>query len=129
MAKEKRLTLREMREETGLSQSKFGQILGIPSINISRWETGKSKPPEYVETLVRYRLESLGLLGPDTLYPVPEPKTCYGHWIISQTHLGFRIICSECKSDVGFDDNDQIPRICPVCHSINIKGGNKNDDA
>ncbi|MEE3344348.1 MAG: helix-turn-helix domain-containing protein [Bacilli bacterium] len=56
------MTIKEMREKTGLSQAKFGKLLDIPTINISRWEQGISKPPKYVETLIEKVLRNIGLL-------------------------------------------------------------------
>lgn len=56
------MTIKEMREKTGLSQSKFAKILEIPTINISRWEQGVSKPPSYVEKLIEKELRHIGLL-------------------------------------------------------------------
>ncbi len=56
------MTVKEMREKTGLSQAKFGKILGIPVANIARWEQGGSRPPEYVEKLIERVLKHIGLL-------------------------------------------------------------------
>lgn len=56
------MSIKEMREKTGLSQSKFAKILDIPTINISRWEQGVSKPPKYVEKLIEKELKHIGLL-------------------------------------------------------------------
>ena len=52
------MSIKEMREKTGLSQSKFAKILDIPTINISRWEQGVSKPPKYVEKLIEKNLKA-----------------------------------------------------------------------
>lgn len=56
------MTIKEMREKTHLSQAKFAKLLSIPVANISRWEQGGSRPPEYVEKLVEWSLKYLGLL-------------------------------------------------------------------
>ena len=56
------MTIKEMREKTGLSQSKFGKILGIPAANIAKWEQGVSTPPDYVLTLSERVLKFIGLL-------------------------------------------------------------------
>lgn len=42
---------------TGLSQSKFGQKFHIQTINISNWEQGVHKPPEYVTYMIEKILE------------------------------------------------------------------------
>lgn len=44
--------IQELRERTGLSQSKFAARYGIPVRTLQGWEIGR-KPPEYV----RYLLE------------------------------------------------------------------------
>lgn len=42
------MTIKEMREKLGLSQTKFAQFYGIPKRTIENWESGTRKPPEYV---------------------------------------------------------------------------------
>ena len=54
--------IKEMRLKTYLSQEKFGKLLGISTINISRWESGQSTPPDYVVNLIRKELIHIGLL-------------------------------------------------------------------
>lgn len=56
------MTIKEMREQTYLSQNKFAQILDIPVANICKWEQGVAKPPVYVERLIEYRLRQIGLI-------------------------------------------------------------------
>lgn len=56
------MTIKEMREKTHLSQAKFANLLGIPAINISRWEQNRGTPPPYVVKLIEYRLKQLRLL-------------------------------------------------------------------
>lgn len=57
------MKIKEIREKTGLTQAKLGEILGIPTINISRWEQGKAEPPSYVISLIQYKLLHIGLLN------------------------------------------------------------------
>lgn len=40
--------IRRLRQETGLSQSKFGSKLHIPVKTLQKWEQGISAPPEHV---------------------------------------------------------------------------------
>ena len=42
------ISIKELRQKTGLSQSKFAAKFNIAPINISHWETGVSTPPPYV---------------------------------------------------------------------------------
>ena len=51
------MTIKELRTKTGLSQSKFGQKFHIQTINISNWEQGVHKPPEYVLYMIEHILE------------------------------------------------------------------------
>jgi putative transcriptional regulator len=48
---------KDMRATTGLSQQKFGALYKIPAINISNWEQGVTKPPEYVVCMLERLLE------------------------------------------------------------------------
>lgn len=51
------MTIKEMREKTGLSQNQFAVMVGIPVANIQYWEQGKRKPPEYVVNLLEFFLK------------------------------------------------------------------------
>lgn len=51
------VTIREIREKTGLSQAKFGERYGIPTRTIENWETGSRVPPQYVVELLRRVVE------------------------------------------------------------------------
>lgn len=42
------ITIKELRESTGLSQSKFAKKFHIPIGTLQHWEQGVRKPPEYV---------------------------------------------------------------------------------
>lgn len=53
--------IRELRARTGLSQQRFGMLFRMAAINISNWEQGVTKPPEYV----LYMLERLIELDPE----------------------------------------------------------------
>lgn len=50
------MTIKEMREKTGLSQNQFAVMVGIPVANIQFWEEGKRNPPEYVINLLEFFL-------------------------------------------------------------------------
>lgn len=41
-------TIKDLRAETGLSQSQFAQSFGIPVRTIQKWECGESSPKPYV---------------------------------------------------------------------------------
>ena len=61
--------IKAMRTNTGLSQQKFGEIFGIPSMNIANWEQGLAKPPKYVVDMIEriFKLEA-------ELKSLKEPK-------------------------------------------------------
>lgn len=49
--------IKELREITGLSQTKFGEYLhGIPLRSIQNWESGVRKCPEYLEKLIEEKV-------------------------------------------------------------------------
>ncbi len=51
------MTIKELREKTGLSQSRFAARFHMSPINISHWETGVRKPPEYVVWMIERIIE------------------------------------------------------------------------
>ena len=46
--------IKELRNKTGLSQSKFSARFGIPVRTLQQWEQGISAPPEYVIRMMAY---------------------------------------------------------------------------
>ena len=56
------MTIREMRENTGLSQSKFATLLHIPIRTIQTWEINQRKPPTYVVELIEKVLRYEGYI-------------------------------------------------------------------
>ena len=46
--------IRELRRETGLSQSKFSAKFWIPVRTLQQWEQGISAPPGYVVRMMAY---------------------------------------------------------------------------
>lgn len=51
------MTIKELRQQTGLSQSAFAKYFEIPLRTVQDWEQGKRKPPEYLVKLMQYKLE------------------------------------------------------------------------
>lgn len=49
--------IKQIREKTGLSQSKFAAKFHIPTINVSLWEQGVNNPTDYTEYLIQRVLE------------------------------------------------------------------------
>ena len=51
------MTIREMRNRLGDTQSEFSARYGIPFRTIQNWETGKRIPPDYVINLLQMRVD------------------------------------------------------------------------
>lgn len=51
--------IKQKRLQAKLTQSAMSEKLKIPKRTIENWESGKSKPPEYVERLIIAELERL----------------------------------------------------------------------
>ena len=50
-------TIKEIRQATGLSQSKFAAALNIPVRTLQKWEIGEFNPAPYVVELIAFRVE------------------------------------------------------------------------
>lgn len=51
------MTIKEIRQSTGLSQTKFSAALNIPKRTLEKWEQGVQRCPEYVVELIAYRVQ------------------------------------------------------------------------
>lgn len=56
------MTVKELREQTGLSQQKFGDYFGIPARTIQNWESGTSECNQYILDMMEYKLKGEGLI-------------------------------------------------------------------
>lgn len=52
------MTIKQLRESTGLSQDKFAELIHIPAGTIRNWEQDIRKPPEYVLFLIENFLQN-----------------------------------------------------------------------
>lgn len=57
------MNIKDIRGQTGLSQSKFSKLVGIPIGTIQKWEIGYQRPPRYVITLIEENLTLKGILN------------------------------------------------------------------
>lgn len=48
------MSIKELRNQTGLSQSAFAELFGIPLRTIQDWEQNRRQPPEYVLRLIEH---------------------------------------------------------------------------
>lgn len=50
------MTIKEARKAAGMTQQSLADLLGIPKRTIEDWDSGKHRPPEYVERLIVDRI-------------------------------------------------------------------------
>ena len=55
-------TIKDLRIKAGMTQAAFGKALGIPMRTIQNWENGQRIPPDYVVTLIEYKLKGEKLI-------------------------------------------------------------------
>ena len=51
------MTIKELRQQTGLSQTAFARYFEIPVRTVQDWEQDKRKPPEYLVKLMAEKLK------------------------------------------------------------------------
>ena len=51
------MTIKELREQTGLSQGQFAARFQIPVRTLQDWEQGRREPPPYVVAMIQRILE------------------------------------------------------------------------
>ena len=52
------MKIKEIRMDTGLSQSKFANKFGIPVGTLQAWEQGRQEPPSYVVSMIETILKA-----------------------------------------------------------------------
>lgn len=57
--------LKELRKATGLNQTNFGALFGIPMRTVQNWETGLREPAEYIVNMIEKILTYEGRLQDD----------------------------------------------------------------
>ena len=50
------LTIREIRERSGLSRGEMCKLLGVPYRTLQNWELGERIPPKYLVELIDFRV-------------------------------------------------------------------------
>lgn len=56
------MTIKELRTQTGMSQSQFSKYFNIPSSTLKKWEQEQRKCPEYLLELIEYKLRTENLI-------------------------------------------------------------------
>lgn len=51
------MTVKELRSKYGMTQREFAEYFGIPKRTIENWEGGKRQCPQYLLSLMEYKLE------------------------------------------------------------------------
>ncbi len=57
------MKIKELRNKTGLSQSKFADMFSIPLNTLQQWEQELRTPPEYVLKMIEELLYSRGIIN------------------------------------------------------------------
>lgn len=56
------MTIKELRQASGMTQKAFAEYFGIPKRSIENWDGGQRECPPYLVELMRYKLEKEGIL-------------------------------------------------------------------
>lgn len=56
------LTIKSLREVSGMTQKAFSEYFSIPTRTIEDWETGRRTPPPYLLPLIEYKLKNENLI-------------------------------------------------------------------
>ena len=56
------LTIKEMRNLSGMTQKNFSEYFGIPMRTIQDWENNRRQCPDYTLDLIQYKLEKENLI-------------------------------------------------------------------
>lgn len=56
------MTVKQLRALTGMTQQAFAEYFKIPHRTIQNWEGGQRKCPDYLSSLIKYKLENEGII-------------------------------------------------------------------
>ncbi len=68
------MDIREMRTRLGDTQSEFAARYNIPFRTVQNWETGLRRPPEYIMTLLEYRIREDLVNRKTAVLPTYDPR-------------------------------------------------------
>lgn len=54
------MTIRELRQQAGLTQKEFSVLFGIPKRTIEDWERGVRTPAPYLVALIEFKFHAMG---------------------------------------------------------------------
>lgn len=53
------MMIKEHRQAAGLTQEEFSKLFEIPLDTVKNWDSGRRKPPEWVEKLIAEKLDTI----------------------------------------------------------------------
>lgn len=56
------MTIRELRQQAGLTQKEFSILFGIPKRTVEDWERGVRTPSPYLVSLIEFKLRALEVI-------------------------------------------------------------------
>lgn len=59
------MTLKELREQSGMNRAQFAEYFGIPYRTIQDWELGNRKCNDYILDLMEYKLRKEAVIRAD----------------------------------------------------------------
>ena len=68
------MSIKELRFQTGLSQSKFAAMFDIPTSTLRDWEQERRTPPAYVVNMIKTILELQGIIIDDNYIAACESR-------------------------------------------------------
>lgn len=57
------MTIKELRTKASMTQKMFAEYFGIPKRTIENWESNVNKCPDYLLSLMLYKLKNEGLIS------------------------------------------------------------------
>ena len=57
-----KMTIKELRTTAKMTQHAFADYFGIPFRTIQNWEGGQRTPPQYIVSLIEYKLKKEGII-------------------------------------------------------------------
>ena len=56
------MNIKDLRNQTGMSQSQFAKFFKIPLSSLQKWEQSQRQCPEYLVELIEYKLKNEKLI-------------------------------------------------------------------
>ena len=56
------MNIKDLRIQSGMSQSQFAEYFGIPLDTLQNWEQGRRKCPDYLLDLIEYKLKNENII-------------------------------------------------------------------